>query len=117
MVDQLKNGKVELPGSSVNDTRLTGWLEKKGGAMGRKWQRRWCKLWGQELYYYAEDNGLRLKGQLDLNGCTCKAMAKIKMKFLFVVKANDNKTIKKSSSMKFKHGEKNILSVQIVKTT
>ena len=50
-----KNGKVELPGSSVNDTRLTGWLEK-GGAMGRKWQRRWCKLWGQELYYYAEDN-------------------------------------------------------------
>ena len=107
MVDQLKNGKVELPGSSVNDTRLTGWLEKKGGAMGRKWQRRWCKLWGQELYYYAEDNGLRLKGQLDLNGCTCESNGEDKDgNFLFVVKANDNKTIKKSSSMKFQTREK-----------
>ena len=36
IIDHLKHGRVELPGSSVNDTRLTGWLEKKGGAIGTK---------------------------------------------------------------------------------
>ncbi len=107
MVDQLKHGKVELPGSSVNDTSLTGWLEKKGGAMGRKWQRRWCKLWGQELSYYAEDNGLRLKGQLDLNGCTCKSIGEDKDgNFLFEVMAGDNKKVKKTAEMRFQTSEK-----------
>lgn len=107
IIDHLKHGRVELPGSSVNDTRLTGWLEKKGGAIGTKWQRRWCKLWGQELSYYADDNGLRLKGQLDLNACTCEAIGHDKDgRYLFEITAGQNKTVKKSSGMRFQTSEK-----------
>ena len=107
IIDHLKHGRVELPGSSVNDTRLTGWLEKKGGAIGTKWQRRWCKLWGQELSYYADDNGLRLKGQLDLNACTCEAIGHDKDgRYLFEITAGQNKTVKKSPGMRFQTSEK-----------
>ena len=44
IVQKIKHGRVALPGSRRNDIRMSGWLLKRGGASGMKYQRRFFKL-------------------------------------------------------------------------
>jgi hypothetical protein len=74
-LSQFVGGGVSLQGASRYDVRLCGWLGKLGRS-GTKNQRRWCELSGQTLSYFADekDEGLQLRGCLDLQGVLCRPL-------------------------------------------
>ena len=105
IVQKIKHGRVALPGSRRNDIRMSGWLLKRGGASGMKYQRRFFKLWGRELSYYADGKGLTLKGQIDLGKCVCVEVPGDN--FDFEIRAlSKGEKIKKTEHMKSQTTEK-----------
>ena len=95
---QFARGAVSLPGSSRYDVRLCGWLGKLGRS-GTKVQRRWVELSGQTMSYFADGNGLELRGCLDLDGCLCRPLPPTSRGgFSFELAAEPGKVIKKVHS-------------------
>ena len=97
-LSRFATGSVSLPGSSRNDVRLCGWLGKLGRS-GTKIQRRWVELSGQTLSYFADSNGLEMRGCLDLEGCLCRPLPPTNRgRFSFELASEAGKVIKKVHS-------------------
>ena len=105
---QFARGVVSLPGSSRYDVRLCGWLGKLGRS-GTKVQRRWVELSGQTLSYFAEGNGLELRGCLDLDGFNKTTSTNKSWQLFIRTFAEQGKVIKKVTHVPMANTSKKIV--------